>query len=91
VKTIGVRELKKRLSEALRDVQTGETIEVTNRGQVIARIMPVTPQKHDPKKHDPEAVRAALTDLDNLAAEITAYWPEGVSALGAVNDVRDMH
>jgi prevent-host-death family protein len=86
MKTIGIRELKKHLSEALRDVQAGEIIEVTNRGQIIARVVPVKPQRHSP-----EAVRAALTDLDSLAAEIALYWPEGVSAADAVNDARGEH
>ena len=86
MKTIGVRELKRNLSEALRDVQAGEIIGVTNRGQIIARIVPVRSQKHDPN-----TVRAALADIDILAAEIAAYWPENVSAAEALDDVRGSH
>jgi prevent-host-death family protein len=86
VKTIGIRELKKHLSESLREVQAGEIIEVTNRGQVIARVVPVKPHRHNS-----EAVRAALADLDSLAAEIATYWPKGVSAADAVNDARGEH
>jgi prevent-host-death family protein len=86
MKTLGVRELKKNLSEALREVQAGEIIEVTNRGQVIARVVPVRPPKQDP-----EAIRTALADMDALAAEIAAYWPEGVSAAEALDDVRGSH
>jgi prevent-host-death family protein len=38
MKTVGVRELRNRLSEYLRDVRAGETILVTDRGEVIAEI-----------------------------------------------------
>jgi prevent-host-death family protein len=40
---IGIRELRVGLSRALRRVRTGETIEVTDRGRPIARIVPVAP------------------------------------------------
>jgi antitoxin (DNA-binding transcriptional repressor) of toxin-antitoxin stability system len=36
--TIGIRELKARLSQVLRDVQGGETILVTDRGRVVAEL-----------------------------------------------------
>jgi prevent-host-death family protein len=39
--TIGVRELRQGLSEALRRVRAGETLEVTHRGRPVARIVPV--------------------------------------------------
>jgi prevent-host-death family protein len=39
--TIGIRELRQQASRYLRDVQRGETIEVTDRGRPIARLVPV--------------------------------------------------
>jgi len=36
--TIGVRELKAKLSQVLRDVQGGETVLVTDRGRVVAEL-----------------------------------------------------
>jgi prevent-host-death family protein len=36
MKTVGVRELKNRLSEYLREVRAGETVLVSDRGEVIA-------------------------------------------------------
>jgi len=36
--TIGIRELKARLSQVLRDVQQGETVLVTDRGRVVAEL-----------------------------------------------------
>ena len=37
---VGIRELKSRLSECVREVKTGETIIVTERGRAVARIIP---------------------------------------------------
>jgi prevent-host-death family protein len=38
---IGIRELRLGLSQAIRRVRGGETLEVTDRGQPVARIVPV--------------------------------------------------
>jgi prevent-host-death family protein len=40
MKTVGVRELKNRLSEYIRQVRSGEGILVTDRGQVVAELTP---------------------------------------------------
>jgi antitoxin (DNA-binding transcriptional repressor) of toxin-antitoxin stability system len=40
MKTVGVRELKNRLSEYLRHVRAGEGILVTDRGEVVAELSP---------------------------------------------------
>lgn len=42
MKRIGVRELRQNASEYLRLVRSGETIEVTERGAPIARLVPIT-------------------------------------------------
>ena len=39
---IGIRELKAKLSECVREVKTGGTIVVTERGRPVARIIPDT-------------------------------------------------
>jgi prevent-host-death family protein len=41
VDTVGVRELKARLSHHLKRVQAGHSVTVTDRGRAIARIQPV--------------------------------------------------
>ena len=38
MKTVGVRELKNRLSEYLREVRRGESVLVTDRGEVVAEL-----------------------------------------------------
>ena len=39
---IGIRELKSRLSECVREVKAGQTIVVTEHGRAVARIIPDT-------------------------------------------------
>lgn len=43
MKTVGVRELKNRLSAYLRQVSSGETLLVTDRGRVVAELAPPRP------------------------------------------------
>lgn len=40
MKSVGLRELKNRLSEYVREVRSGESILVTDRGQVVAELLP---------------------------------------------------
>jgi len=40
MKTVGVRELKNRLSEYLRRVRSGDALLVTDRGEIVAELTP---------------------------------------------------
>lgn len=40
MKTVGIRELKNRLSEYLRQVRSGEGVLITDRGEVVAELTP---------------------------------------------------
>ena len=63
--TVGIRQLKAELSQHLRRVVAGETIQVTDRGRVIATLCPAArPMAEDP------AVQFART----LVAEGKASW-----------------
>ena len=80
--TVGVRELKQQTSELIRMVrETGSEIQVTYHGQVVALLVPV----NKPKSKN---ASRAWTQLDNLAAEISANWKTGVSAARAVSEGR---
>lgn len=82
MRSIGVRELKTHLSQALRLVQEqGEAVEITHRGQVIARLVPATDV-------DQPDFTTTWTSLDQLAAEIGAEWEQGVGAAEAVDAQR---
>ena len=45
--TVNVRELKSRLSHYLRMTKAGKSVEITERGTPIGRIVPVTAPIHD--------------------------------------------
>lgn len=42
METIGIRELRQHASRYLERVERGETLEVTDRGRPVARLVPVT-------------------------------------------------
>jgi prevent-host-death family protein len=46
-RTIGIRELKSKLSQCVRDVKMGATIVVTEHGRRVARMVPETPSLDD--------------------------------------------
>jgi len=43
MRVIGIRELRQHASRYLRQVERGETLEVTDRGRPIARVVPIPP------------------------------------------------
>lgn len=80
--TVGIRELKEQTSRILRRVREGrETVEVTYRGKVVARLVPV----EQPQQIATPEFAAIWADMDQLAAEIGARWPAGVSAADAIS------
>ena len=46
-RTVGIRELKSKLSECVRDVKRGATIVVTEHGRRVARVVPETSSLDD--------------------------------------------
>jgi prevent-host-death family protein len=83
MRAVGVRELKQRTSRVLRELQEGgEAIEVTHRGRVIARLVPVS------RAPSRSRVTRAWATLDQVAHEIGRRWPKGRSAAAAVRDGR---
>jgi prevent-host-death family protein len=71
--TVGIRQLKAELSSHLRRVEQGQTIEVTDRGRVIATINPVESAERPP----------AITWARAMVAAGKARWaggkPEGAA------------
>ena len=84
--SVGVRELKQKTSQVLRRVrEKKERIQITHRGVVVALLVPVPSRRSSAQEKSDEAV---WTDLDELAAEIGAHWPKGVSAVDAIREDR---
>ena len=81
---VGVRELKQRASEIIRQVREERaTYTITYRGRVVARLVP----EEDEETRRQRAL-AVLAKMDRLAKEIGKHWPPGVSAVDAVREVR---
>jgi prevent-host-death family protein len=84
MKTMGVKELKKHLSEVLHEIEnTGQVIGVSNRGRVVARLVPM--RVGQGSKHDP---LATIADLDALAVAISASLPDDISVEDTINEIR---
>jgi prevent-host-death family protein len=80
--TVGIRELKQNASELIRMVrETNNEVQVTYRGKVVARLIPV-------ERSTPSGETEAWAQLDQLAVEIGANWPKGLSAAEAVSELR---
>jgi prevent-host-death family protein len=85
MKTLGVDELSERINEILRIVEEeGEIVEVTKRGKVIARLVPVRGTQQ-PVKRD---LKTFWAEVDRLAVEIGSHWKGDMDAVEAVRDVR---
>jgi prevent-host-death family protein len=81
---IGIRELKQRANEILRQVrEEQESFSVTYRGKVVAKLVPAV----DPSAEQ-EVASEIWTRMDDLSREITAHWPTGLSASEAVSEQR---
>jgi prevent-host-death family protein len=64
--TVGVRELRQRASALLRQVEQGETIEITDRGRPVALLAPLPasgPLQRLRASGDVEAAEGSLDDL----------------------------
>lgn len=84
MRSVGIRELKERTSQILRQVrEDGKEIQVTYHGRVVAHLVPAAPPHPAPTD-----LAAVWTDLDRLAAEIDARWPAGVAAVEVVSEGR---
>ena len=66
MKAVGIRELKNRLSEFLRQVRAGEEILVTDRGEVVAELR--APQGRPSEVEHPELLRMARQGRVRLGA-----------------------
>jgi prevent-host-death family protein len=80
--SVGIRELRQRASELLRLVESGEVVEITDRGRPVAHLTPV------PQGSPLEVMRAsgeiepASADFDDLPEPLVL--PEGVELPSAV-------
>lgn len=75
IERIGIRELRQQLSSVIRRVRSGRTLEVTDRGRTVARIVPVAP---------------SLPGAEQLIAEGKLYPPRSTAPLPAPLEVHSI-
>jgi len=78
VTSVGVRELRQRASELLRQVESGETIEITDRGRPVAVLSPLpqgSPLERLLKAGEVDAATEEFDDLPEPLAPRTAELP----------------
>ena len=81
MRTIGIRELKARLSSVLRDVQRGDHVLVTDRGRVVAELrLPDTSQWNDSPAQRARARLAAEGHLRIAETAAPAYQRSPIKA-----------
>lgn len=81
---VGAQELEERINNLLRLMEEEEAIEVTNRGKVIARVVPVQ-KLQSPGEQE---LTPFWEKMERLAAEIGTYLPGKVDAVEIVREGR---
>jgi prevent-host-death family protein len=85
MREVGIRELKAKTSEILRELcEKRESIAITNRGKVVARLVPANGSRERVWRNSEEAIAR----INKLAEEIGKYLPPGTSAVEAVREQR---
>jgi prevent-host-death family protein len=83
-RTVGIRELKAKASEIVREVEESRTpVVITVRGREVARIVP------SERKWTKEELADYWKGVRELAMDLGRHWPPGISAADAVSQDRD--
>ncbi len=84
---IGVRELKTRASEILRNVRKNRASYVfTYRGRPVGILMPL--EKAEPMEPIPSSDSSAWDELTRLGREVGRLWPKDVTSADVLSKMR---
>ena len=81
MKTVGIRELKNRLSTYLREARAGRTVAITDRGHVVAELTP--PRTNGRQDAFAEPVRRGSITLRKNDARVFGHGASGFSLPGS--------
>lgn len=83
MRSVGVRELRERTTQILREVgETGETVQVTYHGRVMAQLVPPARQASR------EEIQRALERMRDLSRRISAHVTEPTDSSTLMQDER---
>jgi prevent-host-death family protein len=89
VRTVGIRELKTRVSEIVREVRaSGRPIDITVRGQVVARLGPLPANDALDDDARRQALRTWLDETETFAQEVARRWPSPTSSVELIREQR---
>ena len=90
MKSVGIRELKNKLSDYVRQVRSGETILVTDRGEVVAEMNPPGQRQTD-NSFPPGLVDLARRGLATLGKNDASKYhrPRGVMTMEEITELLD--
>ncbi len=74
--SVGVRELRQRASELLRQVENGATIEITDRGRPVAVLSPLPQGSPLERLQKAGGIEAATGDFDDLPEPLASRSSE---------------
>ncbi len=85
--SLDVNDFIEHIDEMLLKIEEeGEVIEITKQNEIIARMVPV--RKLRQADADIQNDLETWNELERISAEISAYWPQGVSTVDAVQEAR---
>ena len=71
--TVGIRDLKSRLSEYMRQVKQGQVILITDHGQPIGRLVPVELSMEERRTHTLENIKRFVTEEEILSVKLELW------------------
>ncbi len=80
MKQLDIEELRASITDAVREVQQGEIIQIVSEGDVVAMLVPPMPTEAER--------RAALASLDALRAEIAKHTSGPVDVTQVLSEMR---
>ncbi len=90
MRSVGIRELRQQASRYLREVEMGETIEVTDRGRAVAWVVPVPREGAVERLRSSGRLRPAEGDLLSLGEPLkpapSAPLPSAALAAGRADE-----
>jgi prevent-host-death family protein len=89
MRDVGVRELKAKASQILRNVRKRRArYVVTHRGQPVALLVPIDEPRSTATTQMPLTAQESWDELTQLGQRLAQSWPAGVDSADVLSDMR---